>query len=269
MTIYYTADAIFTGEDETSFVTAFAVRDGEFSWVGSATEVPADADPVRLDGPVLPGLLDVHTHATYVAMLVNSVPCTVPVVVDIPSLIEALRNHPDVGAGPDAWIEGWGYDESKLAEGRTPTRHDLDRVSTEQPVYVLRSDCHSGICNTRALELAGITADTPDPQGAAFGREADGRTPNGVLTEHHANQAVMQAKGSAVRRPTAPHVCRPRPLRGPRRGGAQLGHPGDDVVGPGRRVHVDPRGGEPGGSSPAPGSRGSRSTRGPAPADST
>lgn len=196
-TTYYTAPTVFTGEDETTFVTAFAVEDGEFTWVGDAADVPADADTVRLEHPVLPGLLDVHTHATYIAMLVNAVPCTVPVVTDIPSMIAALKAHPNAGAGPDAWIEGWGYDESKLAEGRTPTRHDLDQVSTDQPVHVLRSDCHSGVCNTRALELAGITADTPDPEGAAFGREDDGRTPNGVLTEHNANQVVMNAKGSA------------------------------------------------------------------------
>lgn len=197
MTTYYTADKIFTGQDETTFATAFAVEDGHFTWVGEARDLPSGVDVVVLNGPVLPGFLDVHTHATLVANFVNAVACTVPVVTDIPSLIAALRAHPNTGAGASTWIEGWGYDESKLAEHRTPTRHDLDLVSTTQPVYVQRSDCHSGICNTRALELAGIDASTPDPEGAAFGREADGVTPNGILIEHGANQRVLQAKGSA------------------------------------------------------------------------
>ncbi len=60
-----------------------------------------------------------------------------------------------------------------------------------QPVHVLRSDAHSGVCNTRALEVAGIGRDTADPPGASFGRHPDG-TPNGVLTEVAANQAVMR-----------------------------------------------------------------------------
>ncbi|WP_460743665.1 amidohydrolase [Mariniluteicoccus endophyticus] len=193
---YFTADKVFLGTDETSFTTAFAVSDGRFTWVGDAADVPADADPVRLGGTVLPGLLDVHTHATYVALINDAVACTVPMVHDIPGMLEALRGHRAYGHGPDAWIRGWGYDESKLAEGRTPTRHDLDQVSTTQPIHVLRSDCHSGICNSRALEIAGITPATLDPEGAEFGRDDDG-TPNGVLVEHGANQAVMRAMGSA------------------------------------------------------------------------
>jgi predicted amidohydrolase YtcJ len=59
---------------------------------------------------------------------------------------------------------------------------------------VLRSDCHSGICNSRALKLAGITRETPDPEGGKFGRYDNGE-PNGVLLEHGANDVVLNAKG--------------------------------------------------------------------------
>jgi predicted amidohydrolase YtcJ len=194
---YYRNAKIFTGVDEVSFATAFAVEDGTFAWVGDVADIPRDAEVEDLDSKVvLPGLIDAHTHPTYISMTVDAVLCTVPLVHSIPEMIEALKKHPAYGKGDAVWIEGWGYDESKLAGGRTPTREDLDQVSTTQPVYVLRSDCHSGICNTRALEIASITKDTPDPEGAHFGREADG-TPNGILQEHAANQAVMQAKGSA------------------------------------------------------------------------
>lgn len=194
---YYRGARIFTGADETTFVTAFAVDGGRFVWTGDAADIPSGAAVDDLDTPVvLPGLIDAHTHPTFIAMTVDAVACTVPLVHSIPEMVGALQRHPNAGKGDTAWIEGWGYDESKLAEGRTPTRHDLDLVSTTQPVYVLRSDCHSGVCNTRALELAGITAGTPDPHHAHFGRDADG-TPNGVLVEHAANQRVVQAKGSA------------------------------------------------------------------------
>lgn len=195
MTTYYTSAKIFTSQNETSTVTAFGSHDGVFNWVGDAAAIPAGAEVVDLgDATVLPGLLDVHTHATYIATSAQAVPCTFPAVTDIPSMVEALRQHPN--AGKEGWIEGWGYDESRLAEGRTPTRHDLDQVSTTQPVYVERSDCHSGICNTAALTVAGIDRHTPDPEQGCFGREPDG-TPNGILTEHDANQAIKQAKGGA------------------------------------------------------------------------
>lgn len=184
---------IFTARNEEEFVTAFKVADGMITWVGDKSEVAA-AGAVNLEGKtVLPGFIDVHTHPSYVAMTVNAVPCTVPLVNNIPEMIEALKKHPNFGKGPDDWVEGWGYDESKLAERRTPTADDLDKVSATQPVYVLRSDAHSGICNTRALNIAGITKDTPDPEGARFGRYADGE-PNGILEEHAANDRVLRAK---------------------------------------------------------------------------
>jgi predicted amidohydrolase YtcJ len=186
---------IFTGRSEHDFVSTFKVADGRITWTGDASDV-ADAEAIDLAGKtVLPGFIDIHTHPSYVAMTVNAVPCTVPVVNNIPEMIEALKKHPNFGKGERAWIEGWGYDESKLAEHRTPTAEDLDRVSTTQPVYVMRSDCHSGICDTRALEIAGITRDTPDPEGARFGRYENGE-PNGVLQEHAANNVVIRTKSS-------------------------------------------------------------------------
>ena len=184
---------IFTGRNENEFVTAFKVADGTITWTGDSIDV-AGTHAIDLNGAtVLPGFIDIHTHPTYVAMTVDAVACTVPVVNNIPDMIGALKRHRNYGKGPNDWIEGWGYDESKLAEHRTPTTQDLDKVSTTQPVYVLRSDAHSGICNTRALQIAGITKHTPDPEGAHFGRYDNGE-PNGVLEEHGANDVVLRAK---------------------------------------------------------------------------
>jgi predicted amidohydrolase YtcJ len=184
---------IFTGRNETEFVTAFKVADGKIKWTGHANDVDTTRATDLNGQTVLPGFIDIHTHPTYVAMTVDAVPCTVPVVNNIPEMIAALKQHRDYGKGPNDWIEGWGYDESKLAEHRTPTREDLDKVSISQPVYILRSDAHSGICNTRALRISEITRDTPDPEGAHFGRYANGE-PNGVLQEHGANNVVLRAK---------------------------------------------------------------------------
>ena len=152
---------------------ALLVKAGRISWIGPGACAPAhDGVPsVDLEGrTVLPALCDVHTHPSWIAATVRSVPCVSPIVNTIEEMIEALRRHPLAGRGPEAWITGFGYDEGKLAEHRTPTIEDLDRVSTTQPVFVKRSDCHSAICNSVALRLAGIEAGTPDPAGGRFGR---------------------------------------------------------------------------------------------------
>jgi predicted amidohydrolase YtcJ len=187
----YRHPRIFTGTAADTFAEAFTVEGGRITWVGTHRDAPATDRAVDLDGGlVLPGLIDTHTHPTWIARIVDAVPCGAPAVTSVDELVEALRRHPKLGVEGE-WIDGWGYDEALLAERRTPTRHDLDRVSTTQPIHVLRSDAHSGVCNTRALEIAGIGRDTPDPPGARFGRHLDG-TPNGVLTEVAANQAVMR-----------------------------------------------------------------------------
>ena len=190
----FTNGKVFTGRGASDFATAFTVRDGAFTWVGDSNDIDT-AGAIDLEGrTVVPGLLDVHCHPTHVARIADAVPCTVPTVTCIPEMIAALRNHPNAGKGAHAWIDGWGYDESKLAEGRAPTRHDLDRVSTGQPVFVIRSDFHSAACNTKALELAGIDRDTPDPEGARIDRDEHGE-PTGVLIESAAKALVERAMG--------------------------------------------------------------------------
>lgn len=80
---------------------------------------------------------------------------------------------------------GGSYDYSKLEEGRHPSLADLDRVSTKHPVHLRSQTCHSGIVNTKALEYAGITNDTPDPEGGKFERDENGRLTGLCLEEAH------------------------------------------------------------------------------------
>ncbi|MFN9973209.1 MAG: amidohydrolase, partial [Phycisphaerae bacterium] len=80
-------------------------------------------------------------------------------------------------------IMGFGYDDAQIAETRHPTRQDLDAVSKDTPILIIPQSCHLGVMNSKALELAGITADSKDPQGGVIRREADGKTPSGVLEE--------------------------------------------------------------------------------------
>ncbi len=183
---------VFTGRGEDDFASAFRITDGLFSWIGDAAEV-AGRPAIDLGGrTVLPGLLDVHTHPAMMAGLVDAVLCLPPEVTSLAGLLEKLRGHPSLGAGDDAWIEGFGYDDSIYPEGRGPTADDLDRVSARQPVFVRRCDGHSAVANHRALELAGITADSPDPAGGRFGRDPGGAL-TGELVEMTATERVAAA----------------------------------------------------------------------------
>ncbi len=78
---------------------------------------------------------------------------------------------------------GWGYDDSLMAEGRHPSRYDLDAVSTEKPIMLSHVSGHLMACNSKCLELAGITAESENPPGGVFQRVEGSQTPNGILEE--------------------------------------------------------------------------------------
>ena len=79
------------------------------------------------------------------------------------------------------WIFGVGYDDALL--GRHPTREDLDKVSTTVPVMATHISGHFAAVNSLGLKMIGYDATTPNPEGGVIRREADGKTPNGVLEE--------------------------------------------------------------------------------------
>lgn len=184
---------IFLGTNVTSFASAMNITDGVVTHTGETAEV-SDPDAIDLHGKtVLPGIIDTHTHPKYIADALHGVACTPPKVNSIADMKAALKKSPAYGQGPAVWIEGWGFDESKLAEHRSPTVDDLDEVSTTQPIFIYRSDCHSSVGNSKALTLAGIDANTPNPVGGVIGHFSDGR-PNGYMKEVAATQLLIQAK---------------------------------------------------------------------------
>lgn len=196
MTTLFTNGNIFTATDEQTFHRSMLVTDGKISWIGDNPQNLNFDKTVDLQGhTILPGLIDVHTHPKYIADALHGVACTPPLVNSIKEMQEALRKSPAFGKGPNTWIEGWGFDETKLAEHRSPNCHDLDEVSTTQPIFIYRSDCHSSVGNSKALELAGIDRNTPNPAGGFIGHFANGE-PNGFMREVAASQLLIRAKSS-------------------------------------------------------------------------
>ena len=155
-----------TMDSDDSIVEAVACKDNKFLLVGSNEEVKAAigeyTEVIDMEGKtVTPGFVDTHVHFSSGARNVRRV--DLRYVRTIGALIEELRKKAETFP-PGRWIQGYGYNESKLAEKRFPNRYDLDKASTEHPISVTRQGGHDGIrVNSLALELAGISKDTPDP----------------------------------------------------------------------------------------------------------
>ncbi len=188
-TVWSGGPIITMAGDTAESAEAIAVRDGKIIAVGSLASVRKaagkKADMVDLKGrTLLPGFIDAHGHVGsvgQVAALAQLAPPPVGKVDSIAALQEALRAYTPPTGMP--FIIGNGYDDSQLAERRHPTRHDLDAVYPDKPALVIHASGHFAVMNSAMLKLAGISADTPNPTGGVIRREADGKTPNGVLEE--------------------------------------------------------------------------------------
>lgn len=185
--IYYHGN-ILTGIDLESAhpqrVTAIAVRGGLIVGAGS------DADLKKMQGPstkmvdlggafVMPGFNDAHAHLGDAGRIKLSVDVT-----GAKSLTEMLARVKAAAkaAAPDAWLTGGGWDHTLWSSKTLPTKADLDKVTEGHPAFLVRVDGHIAIANTAALNAAGITKTTPDPQGGKIDRDANGEA-TGIIRE--------------------------------------------------------------------------------------
>lgn len=164
---------------------AFALKDGQFIAVGSDGEVKPfiDDETEVIDAggkTVIPGLVDGHTHLHSGIDLIRGV--------DLYGLtsktdwLEKIATR-DKQLSPGAWLVGGRWDHTLDEKGILPTKADLDAVVTERPVMLHDIDHHSVWVNSKALELAGITKDTPVPAGGEIVLDAKTGEPTGVLKE--------------------------------------------------------------------------------------
>jgi hypothetical protein len=194
-------------------VAGLAVRDGRVLAAGPAEEIEALAGPgtrrVDLRGRLaIPAFHDAHMHLMSLgraARTVNLRPDAVASLADvILSVAARARATP-----PGAWVIGTGYDHDRLVERRHPTRWDLDRAAPDHPVWLRRCCGHMGVANSRALALAGIERETPNPPGGVIVRENG--EPTGLLQER-----AMEALKDALPPPTVEDLVEAIELAGHR-----------------------------------------------------
>jgi predicted amidohydrolase YtcJ len=185
-TIYINANVITVDKDRPA-AQAFVIDNGRFTAVGSNAEMlklkTALTKVVDLQGmTVTPGFNDVHVHPQQI-FDESSVYYRVWLGPDkaktIDEFVAELKKKAAITPA-GKMINGYGYNDQTL--GRHPNKHDLDKVSTTQPVVVTHGSGHITVVNSFVLQAAGITKETADPPGGAFDRDPDG-TPNGVVRE--------------------------------------------------------------------------------------
>jgi len=160
------------------------MRDGKILSVGDDTNIQALATPntkvVDLGGRrVLPGLTDSHIHLYEWALLLQGLTLE-----DATSLreVQSRVKNAATQTEPGTWIVGQGWNQDHWPDPKLPTRINLDNAAPNNPTILWRTDLHLAWVNSKALEAAGITTSTPDPEMGVIDRDESGQ-PTGILRE--------------------------------------------------------------------------------------
>lgn len=185
---------------------AIAVSKGRIIAVGSRSEVEKLANAattkiITFSGVALPGFADAHLHVGGIGEQLEKLDLRGLTKAEILTKVaQAIRSAPRGG-----WISGGGWDEGFWKPQVFPTATELDAVSGDHPVVLERIDGHSTWVNSKVLALAGISRDTPDPDGGLIRRDS-AHEPTGMLVDHA--QSLIRP---VVPKPT--HADRERHIR--------------------------------------------------------
>ncbi|GGG69148.1 amidohydrolase [Kocuria dechangensis] len=187
-------------------VEALGIADGRIVAAGSLKEVTAALPEAEVidtaGGTIVPGLVESHVHPIFFGLTQHWVDCRSPLNSSVSDIVARLRERLESSNDPTGWIRGWGYDDTLLAENRHPTRDELDKASPEAPIVISHISGHFLVANTKALELAGVSPDTPDPSEGRFIKDPKGR-PTGLMWEIGAVNRVLDC----IPRPTATELA--------------------------------------------------------------
>lgn len=179
---------IYTSNPKQPWAEAIAIRNGKIQHVGSDESAQAYRGPktevLDLDGRmVLPGMIDNHTHFLWASYSLAGVKLEeARSLKDVETLLtKYAKDHPG-----EPWVYGDGWPYGAYWPGGLPTKEMLDKIFPDRPASIMSGDGHSLWVNSKAMAAAGITKDTPDPQGATRGiiiRDTKTGEPTGVFEE--------------------------------------------------------------------------------------
>lgn len=190
----YTNGRILTSDPGRPSAAAVGVREGRIAAVGAEAEVRsqvgAAATTIDLGGrTMVPGFIDAHNHMACTAetfFAVDASPRSAGSIADLVASINVAAQR----TPPGSWIRGFGMDWTRFADGRKPTRRDLDEAGEEHPVVILHVSGHYVLVNSRALADAGLTDAAADPEGGSLERDESGRL-TGLLLDSATNLVLQ------------------------------------------------------------------------------
>ncbi|MFS2318128.1 amidohydrolase [Maricaulis sp. D1M11] len=181
-------------------VQALHVHNGRIAALGDADtlmrSVPWGTRRIDLDGAVLTaGLIEPHTHPLATALLGAATDVSGITHADRTSIMAELETAAQ-SSGPTPWVIAFGWDPAMMDGLDAPSLAELDSLSPDRPLIILTQMMHEAFINSAAIEAAGLTAQTPDPEGGHFDRDETGAL-TGRIVEVSAIQAVMAAAPEA------------------------------------------------------------------------
>ncbi len=173
---------VYTVDPQFSRMESFAVSDGKITGTGTTAELVKRfkaREVVDLKGKVVyPGFIDAHAHFTGYGM--NLMQYADLADTGSPEEIyQRLQAHYQKAGGP--WLLGRGWDQNDWPGKQFPDKEELDRLFPDIPVYLIRIDGHAGWCNSKALEIAGVTADSKTDGGEVVLKNGQ---PSGILIDN-------------------------------------------------------------------------------------
>jgi len=183
--LIYNANGYTIESDTLRLFEALLIQDGKVRAVGNEDELRALAtteDIIEVDAQgntLLPGLIDAHGHVMGLGF--QELQINLAGIRSLEETLEQLKAYAD--ANPELeWIIGRGWNQTLWKENRFPTAADLDQVIPDRPVWLSRVDGHAGWANSKAMQLAQVSSDTPDPEGGKIIKDERGR-PTGVFID--------------------------------------------------------------------------------------
>lgn len=174
--------SIITMDEDELVVDAFAVADEWIIDVGTQEAMRSkypDAEVIDFNGKtVMPGIIESHGHMLNLGRIAMRVELQG---VDDPREVVRKLSDRVADTSPGEWVEGWGWDDGAWKEQMTSISRELSSISPDNPVWFAGLHGYNGWANAKALEIAGITKDTPDPEGGEIYKDPETGAPTGIL----------------------------------------------------------------------------------------
>ena len=177
--IVFLNGAIITMNANQTITEAIAIKDNKICSVRSTVKIRdyigEKTRIINLKGKsLLPGFIDGHIHLSVYGANLLDVSCNSSEIKSLENLFNRLRNEVK-NTKKGNWVRVWSFNENNVTEKRFPTREELDEISTEHPILIVRVCNHLSIVNSKALNLANIDEKTENPEGGIIEKDTSGQ----------------------------------------------------------------------------------------------